>query len=89
MKSGDFVRVTHQCVPKGLVPDKLVALHYEYKTEGGTKWYAVELTESELESITEIRIMSDNRKLKVIKNYFEMPTIDSHRIYMLKPKTTQ
>jgi hypothetical protein len=77
MKSGDFVRVTHQCVPKGLVPEKVVVLHYEYKTEGGTKWYALEPDAWELEKLKE---------MKRIGKYSDIPTIDSHKVYMLKPK---
>jgi len=42
LEKGDYVKVVTQCVPSGLVPDKFAQLHYEYATEGSTKWYAIE-----------------------------------------------
>jgi hypothetical protein len=41
MKNGDIVRVKTQCVPSGLIPDKIVKLIYQYQLEGSKKWYAV------------------------------------------------
>lgn len=42
MQKGDVVKVHHQAVPAGLIPDKYVELYYEYAFEGRTKWYALE-----------------------------------------------
>ncbi len=41
MKTGDIVRITTQCVPTGLVPDKYARLFYKYSRDYNGKWYAV------------------------------------------------
>lgn len=41
MEKNDIVRITTQCVPKGIVPDKYAKLLYKYSKEYTGKWYAV------------------------------------------------
>lgn len=49
MKVGQIVKVTTDCRPQGLVPDKYVKLVYQYSD----KWYAFETTERNI-AITDI-----------------------------------
>lgn len=69
MKKGTLVRITHQCVPQGLIPDTFGILLYEFGNEN--KWYAIEVKWEEVFSNFSIR---------------DLPSIDSHRIFMLKPE---
>ena len=40
MKTGDFVCIATECVPKGLVPDKYAKLLHQRKDK---KWYALKV----------------------------------------------
>lgn len=49
LKRDSLIRITHQCQPSGLIPDKYAKLLYEYGHEG--KWYATKVDYEEVKEI--------------------------------------